>query len=269
MSILLVLIPLLAVVVATILYHHNGKRQLLNLDIVQFIYAFVMVPVLFIWLKSFLYFIVRSELGITLSFNEFFVIDTAFSLVFIYISFFVVLHAVGKSFDLQREKDPLVDLFELSEYFHHTLSHTVIFVGSLALTTMLSIVNILSPITAFTSQNPFWIGLFFGAAAGIIFHIGVLQYDTASRQFLRLMKLVYAIMFLIHVSIYFIVDPPFIAAYGFYWTMFAASATLVVMGIFAEPKDEDAQWWKPFTLNPKRWVSIVNSIKYVIAFVRK
>ena len=49
---------------ALALYRKNGRREILKFDVVQFWYAFVLVPVLFVWFKSFLFFTLRDELNL-------------------------------------------------------------------------------------------------------------------------------------------------------------------------------------------------------------
>src|SRR3989344_3589542 len=61
---LIYLIPVLSVLSALALYHKSGKMEILKFDVVQFWYAFVLAPILFVWFKSFLFITLRDELNL-------------------------------------------------------------------------------------------------------------------------------------------------------------------------------------------------------------
>ncbi|EKD43989.1 MAG: hypothetical protein ACD_72C00045G0003, partial [uncultured bacterium] len=56
MKILLIIIPLLSLLASLGLYRYNGKKEILRFDLVQFFYAFILMPMIYIWFKSFLFF---------------------------------------------------------------------------------------------------------------------------------------------------------------------------------------------------------------------
>lgn len=104
LAIFLFVIPLLTLVSGVLLYGQHGKKEFLKLDFVQFMYSFVIAPVMFVWLKSFLFFILRNELNFRLSISEIFIVDTIYSTLVMFIFAFVVIHSLTKSFNLKREK---------------------------------------------------------------------------------------------------------------------------------------------------------------------
>ncbi len=258
-----VLILILSVVVSIVLLNYNGRRQFLNFDVVQFFFSFIIVPVLFVWSKSFLFYLLRIEVGKTISLNQFFIWDTMFSVVFLFVSTFVVIHSLTKSFELHREKDPLVDLYELSEYFHQTFSHLAIYLGAFVLLTTISVINLLVPVDPNVTTR-FYPGLALGIASGVVAYLAVVSYESATRQFLRIMKVAYGFTFLVHVLLYFIVSPPFTSTYVMYWITLIGSMTLIFLALFAKQPEHKMLLWLPFVIHPKKGVAgIKNGIKLV------
>ncbi len=236
MIIALLSILFLAPLFSILLYNQQGKRQLVNLDLVQFIYLFVVSPILFIWVKNFLFYIFRGEVGASLSVNQLFIIDTTLSVIAFYTFSAIAIHTLTKTFRLQKDHNPLFDWFELSEYFHLWWSHLIIWIGVMSLLTFVSLVNVLVPINispdAFTTHWAVLIGMFIGAV--LYFGMIVRTYlDSESLQanYLRIMKLCFAAFFILHVLLYFIFDPKFNATFAAYWTVVNTFFTAVLFSL--------------------------------------
>lgn len=229
---ILLAIPLLALVSALFLYRHNGKREFLKFDVVQFIYSFIITPILFLWLKSFLFFILRSELDLHLSVNDLFVFDSIFSLGFLYVYAFIVIHSLTKSFKMKMLQDPLYDLFHHSEYFHLWLSHVIMFGGALTLITLFSVINSVMPLPLVANKLQFYSLLLAGLFGGVGNFLVVWLSNPQQGNFMRIMKLLFAACFFIQVLVYFLLDPPFTAPHVFYWMTLLMSTVLVVLSLF-------------------------------------
>ncbi|MEX0895805.1 MAG: hypothetical protein WDZ94_02605 [Patescibacteria group bacterium] len=230
----LYLIPVLAIVTGVFLYRLNGKGEFLKIDLVQFFYAFFMAPVLFVWLKTFLFVILRTELDISLSSNQLYLVDTIYSVVYLYVFGFVVIHALTKSFSLRRSRDPLYDIFEHSEFFHLWLTHLIVFVGTLLLVSALAIFNIFYPIDLQMSQELFYLFSASGILTGILFFLMVWQSDPKQdgANFMRFMKLMFGLFFVVHIIFYFLFAPAFDSTYGVYWWSLGATTGLVTCSFF-------------------------------------
>lgn len=242
MIIFVLLIPLLTLVSALFLYQHNGKRQILRFDLVQFIYAFVMAPALFIWLKSFLFFLVRNELDLRLSVTNLFVLDSVFSALFLYVYAFIVIHSLTKSFKMRKLVDPLYDMFHHSEYFHLWLSHIIIYGGGLMLFTVLSLVNTWIPVAFGLTQSQFYGLLLVSVVLGVGAFASVWLSNPLQGNFMRLMKLFFALSFLSQVLAYFILDPSFRPDYVMYWMMLIVSATLILCSLVFHRSERALNW---------------------------
>lgn len=242
MLIILYVIPFLTVVSALLVYRLNGKKEFLKLDLVQFFYAFVLSPILFVWVKSFLYYLMQSEVEVQLTQNQMFFYDTVFSVFFLFIFGFVVIHSLTKSFNLKLHEDPLHDLFHHSEYFHLWLTHLMVFGGVLSFFTAMALFNIWVPFEAVLSKAQFYSLLVFGGATGLLAFLGIWMSDPKqqSANFMRLMKLLFGVLFIVHVLAYFFTYPDFSGKYGMYWWSFTAFTSLVVCSLFAY-KSEKAQ----------------------------
>ncbi len=229
------LIPVLTIISSMLMYRLNGKKQLLKLDLVQFVYAFVLAPALFIWIKSFLYYLLRVEVEVSLSALQIFMIDTAFSTVFLYIFAFVVIHSLTKSFHLQSSKDPLYDIFEHSEFFHLWLTHLIVYVGAMLLISIMAFFNVYYPLTIETSKPLFYFWTITGFMTGIVSFVMIWISDPKQNgaNFARVMKLLFGVFFLLHVLLYFLLDPPFNVQHGLYWWSLSLFTALVVCSLFA------------------------------------
>lgn len=258
MAILLYMIPLFAVLSGFLIYRLNGRHEFLQLDLIQFLYTFILAPLFFIWAKTFVYFLLRSEVGFRLSTGELFTIDTAITLLFIYIYAFLVMHSVTKSFRLQAEKDPLYDLFQHSEYIHLWLSHIATMLGAMMLMVVLALVNISFPLVTSMAKLSFYGICTAGIIVGNIGFVGLWLTDPRQigRRYMRVMKLAIGLAFAILASVYFIADPDFNARYGLYWFIFFVFSTMLIWSFFTyrSPrihglidrlvmKHKDTNWW--------------------------
>lgn len=235
MTALLYLIPFFSVISALVVYRLNGKREFLKLDLVQFFYAFILSPVLFVWLKTFLYFLLRVEANVVLSQGQLFLFDTIYSTFFLYVFAFVVIHSLTKSFNLKQTHDPLYDIFEHSEFFHLWLTHLIMYLGGMVLLTLVAISNIWFPLDLQLAEPLFYILFASGFVSGFLIFMIVWLSDPKQERanFMRLMKLSFGFFFLIHVVLYFVFNPPFSPALGLYWWSLNAFTALVVCSLFA------------------------------------
>ena len=152
---------------------------------------------MFIWLKSFLYYVLRQEIDTKLTMNEIFVIDTLYSVLAIFIYAFIVIHSLTKSFELKRYVDPLYDVFSHSEALHLWISHTALYVGSMGLFSVISMANAVVPVEVATSRLIFYILLGVGLFCGTVgFGAIWLSNFTENSVFLRIMKLAIALFLL-------------------------------------------------------------------------
>ena len=216
------------------MYRFIGRRQLLRLDFVQFFYMFVCAPLLFVWGKSFLFFLMRNEVDIRLSQTELFIVDTAFSLIALYIFAFVVIHSVTKTFNVRSSQDPLYDIFSHSEYFHLWLTHLVMYGGGMLLLTLIGLANVAFPLDTDMPNTWFYVTCVSGIFSGTIIFLGVWLSDPKqARNFMRIMKLLYGIFFIIHVMVYFTFNPYFSPNYLLFWWSLLVFATTVSHSLFA------------------------------------
>ena|SRR3989344_6001029 len=239
---LLLVVPVGAYVAVLFLYRHTGKKELLRFDLVQFAYAFVVLPIFFIWLKSFVYFLFRSELGVKLSTGQLFTLDTVFSTLFLYIYAFVVIHSVTKTFNLKHYRDPLYDLFAHSEYYHVWLSHVVILVGAMAGVSLLSLVNLLVPFSVVASKVVMVAVVGAGLVTGALVFVGVWLTDPDQAQYMRLMKLSFGVFFMVHALMYFVFDPKFRAEYFMFWFLLMVFAGATVFSVMFERSKKALSW---------------------------
>ena len=213
-----------------LIYKYNGKREILNIDFVQFLYGFVLSPIAFIFGKSFLFYMLKNELNFSLSINQIFVIDSIFSIFAFYFFCAVAIHSITKSFWLKRSQDPLYDIFHLSEYFHLWLTHLIMFGGGLILISIFSTVNLFFPIPLILDKKYLYATLLVGILLGISWFFGVWNSDPKQerKKFKQLMKLEFAAVFVYHVFLYFLFDPKFSFEYAGFWFVLAAVTALVL-----------------------------------------
>lgn len=253
MIVFLFLLPLLAIVSASILYRHNGKHEIMKFDLVQFVYAFVLMPLVFVWMKSFIFVSFKQQLNLGLSVTELFVVDTVFSTMFLFISAFVVIHSLTKSFDLRRVRDPLYDIFSHSEFFHQMLSHLAIYMGVALMMTGFALINLWVPFEIEIEHAAFYGVMGLAFLTGIVGFLAIWKYEAPSAMFMRIMKLLIGFCFVLHGIGYLVSDVSFKPTYSAYWFSSFAFLAMVMMAVFAErlEPDPEPRWLKrlPFKLN--------------------
>jgi hypothetical protein len=243
---LLAIVPMAAIISAFLIYRKTGKRDFLKFDSVQFIYAFIISPLLFIWLKSFLYFLMRQEIDLRLSMDEIFVIDTAFSVLVLFIYAFIVIHSLTKSFELKRYVDPLYDVFSHSEALHLWVSHTALYAGVMGLFSIISLANALVPMEITSTRLVFYGMLGLGFFGGVIGFGAIWLSNFTEAIFLKIMKIAIAFFFILHVAVYFFVEPSFNSAYLMYWMITMALVAMVICSFLFERSERAASWIERF-----------------------
>ena len=246
MNLLLILVPALAALSAIFLYRHNGKREILKFDLVQFIYAFIISPLLLVWLKSFFFILLRNELGSFLSLTQLFAADTAFTILLMYIYSFVVVHSLTASFKLKKVSDPLYDVFYHSEYFHLWLSHIVMYGGGMGLISILGLTNLTIPLTLTFNRAALYVTLGLGIIIGIASFGAIWLGNPKQANFMRIMKLFIAFFFVLHAVMYFGFDPDFSIKYGLYWLSFMIFTTMSAISLFADRSERTASFFDWF-----------------------
>ncbi len=243
----LAIVPLAAILSAFLIYRKTGRRDFLKFDLVQFIYAFIIAPLMFIWLKSFLYYLFRQEAGLSLSMDEIFVIDTLFSVISLFVYAFVVIHSLTKSFELKRYVDPLYDVFSHSEALHLWISHTGMYTGVMTLFSLISLANVFVPAEIETSRAIFYGSLAMGYLTGVFGFAGIwLSNFTDNPIFLKIMKFFIALFFILHVAAYFLFDPSFNASNIVYWMIFMAYLAMTSASYIFERSERASSWFERF-----------------------
>lgn len=231
----LLLVPFLSTIVGLWLYRlQDGRKEFFRLDFVQSFYLFLVTPSVFVWLKTFLFFIVRNEIGVGLSINELFVLDTLFSVLAFFVFTAIALHALTKTFWIKRKTNPKFDLMYLSEYFHLWWTHIVLWFGALLLLSFLSLVNVYFPLQTTAERWQLYLLMSLGVFAGCVFFFCVWISDAKTANFMSLMKLFIGGYFVLHLVVYLIVDISFDARYGVFWLIFSALWGAVFASYFFE-----------------------------------
>lgn len=205
-------------------------------DFVQFLYTFFFTPLLFVWAKTFLRYIVANELQLDLSDTALFVIDTVYSVFALYIFAFVVIHSLTKTFNLKKHKDPLYDFFEHSEYLHLWLSHIVIYVGASILVLVFGLINIFIPIEIDITRTVLHLVTVVGAMSGIVVFSSAWLSDPREKQkgnFMRLIKLVFGMSFSLLVLCYYVFDPSYSSEHSIFWWVFMLFAAATAVSFFS------------------------------------
>lgn len=259
MSIILFVIPLFTILSGILMYRFTGRRDIMKFDLIQFLYAFVISPVMFVWLKSFLFFLLRSELDLQLSVNELFLYDTILTLLFMYVYAFVVIHTLTKTFDLYRDRDPLYDIFEHTDFFHLWLSHFAVYVGAMVVLSFISMVNVFIPTQIEVAKTVVYFTAVIGSVAGVASLSAILLYESPDASFHRFMKLAFGSFFLLHAVVYFIRTPDFSGQYLGFWFVFPIFIVTTILSLFVEQTVEKKRFgFLPFSLNwrkPSRYAS--------------
>lgn len=225
MSSVLVLVPILALLAGVFMYRFNGRKEFLHLDAIQFFYTFVLAPIFFVWGKSVLHLIMTAELGAQITPGMLFVIDTAFSLLFMYVYAFVVMHSLTNTINQKVSVDPLYDIFQHLEYIHLWISHLGIFIGALSIVAVVGLLNAGFPLPFEVSKAGMYATIVASFWAGMIVYLGIIPLSDPmlkGKHFSRIMKLTFGILFLAHVLAYFLLDVRFTPDKLIFWmTSFA------------------------------------------------
>ncbi len=259
----LLLLPILSSISVVLLIPRAGRREILKFDFVQFFFAFILVPLGFAWLKTFLYFLVKNEINPTVSPGEMIALDTAFSLIFLYFYAFVVIHSLTKSFELKRQRDPLYDLFSHSESFHIWISHTAIYLSLVILLVMFSLTNIFIPITLVLTKLIFYAVLAMGYIIGLAFFASVWFFAVSTQEkYMRPMRLLFGIGFAIHILAYYFADPRFSASYLVYWLIFCFFGALMAGSLVVWKSERTRSFLLRFHWDPDfRRLTKINKLK--------
>jgi len=200
---------------------------------------FILTPVLFIWTKSFLFYILRSEIDLKLSLTDLFIIDTTYSVFAFMLVVAVAIHSLTKTFRLKRDFDPKFDIFHLSEYFHLWWTHIVMSAGAMLVATFFSVMNVIVPFKIVLLNKPqFYVLLIFAMIMGGLLFLILWMTDAKQANFMRIMKLLLAFFLVVHIVIYFIADPAFNMSTGAYWFMFMMFFVAVLCGSWFEKHEK-------------------------------
>jgi uncharacterized membrane protein YiaA len=263
---ILFLVPTLAVLSSLYLYQHTGKKEFLKLDLVQFVYAFILSPIIYVWLKSFLFVFLVGELNLHLSDADVFIADTAYTIIFLYFFAFLVIHSLTKSFELKRSRDPFYDIFQHSEFFHLLTSHAVIYIGAMILLSALSILNVFIPLSVSASMPIFYAVLMVGFIFGLVADISLLLNDGPFEErypkFEMFIELLYAFVFILNVGFYFYFRPPFNMSHVMYWFVLIGLSGFVLSSIFLERSEKVVGFIKKFHYKGKGVYTPINPPKF-------
>lgn len=245
----LILIPIITSLLGLFIYKFQGKSiELFRLDSVQFIYLFVVSPTLFVWLKSFLFYLLKNEIEYTLTHTEMFIIDTAFSVVAVFIMAAIAIHSLTKTFWIKRHHDPDFDIYHLSEYFHLWLSHILIWGGTMLIITFIGLINSLVPLDFYLSK-PVFIGTqAISILFGVLLFFSIWMSDSGSNHFMKLMKLLLISFAIVHIIVYFTLSPKYDASYIAYWFSITVFVTATILGSFVE-RYEKVSWLRSLFLH--------------------
>lgn len=250
LTLVIFLVPVLAALSALYLYQHTGKKEILKFDLVQFVYAFVLTPVVYVWFKTFLFAFLLSELNLHLSVTDIFIADTAFTVIFMYVFAFQVIHSLTKSFELKRVRDPFYDIFQHSEFFHLITSHVVLYVGSVLLMTIISTVNVFISFSVHTNTYVFFGALGLGLLVGTIIHTGIMltddDFEMKYPRFEMFVELIYALFFIYDIGLFFFFRPGFNLTRGVYWFVFAILGGFVLSSLLVERSETLVRLLKRF-----------------------
>lgn len=227
---LLLLLPISTIILGYVVYKFQGKRQLISMDAVQFFYTFFVAPMIFVWFKLMLFLLLRTELGESISVSDLFIIDTIFSVLFLFLYAFISMHSLTKSFRLRKDADPLYDLFHHSEYIHLWLSHRVIISFGFIFSSLISVINLFFPLAVQMTNWQFYFATIIGFGLGPVLYIGILMMDPrqSKKRFLRFAKFIIAIFAVLQMMLYAIISPSLSGEYIVYWVITSIYISLAV-----------------------------------------
>jgi hypothetical protein len=245
MSWFLVLLPIAMILGSLLAYRFNGRREIFRFDLVQFLYAFILTPLTFIWGKVLLFLLVKNGLNVGTSEMTYLLLDSMFSLVFLYVFGFELLHSLTKSVSLKVSHDPLYDIFNHLEYFHLWLTHLIVFGGGLLMLTILGIANVFFALDLRLAQSAFYTVLGSGLLTGGLIFVGIWLSDPRQEEgfhFMRMMKILVGLLFTAHVVVYFMFEPKLQATQVLFWWS-AFNFTTMVVCSFMSYRSRRAKNW--------------------------
>ncbi len=245
MSWFLVLLPVAMILGSLLAYRFNGRREILRFDLVQFLYAFILTPLTFVWGKVLLFLLVKNGLNVGTSEMTYLLLDSTFSLVFLYVFGFELLHSLTKSVSLQVSRDPLYNIFDHLEYFHLWLTHLIIFGGGMLLLAILGIANVFFALDVHLAQSVFYTILTTGLLTGGLMFLGIWLSDPRQEKgfhFMRIMKFLIGLLFIAHVVVYFLFEPRLQSSQVLFWWS-AFNFTALVFASFMSYRSRRAKNW--------------------------
>jgi hypothetical protein len=245
MNLFLLLIPVLFSISFAVVYRFVGRKEIFRFDLVQFFYAFILVPLMFIWGKILIFVLIRTGLNTSLSDTHYLMVDTIYGLIFLYIFGFEMVHALTKTVSLNVLRDPLYDIFIYLEYFHLWLAHLVCSVGSILLVMIFSLVNLFFPLDAHV--RGLWFNLFL--VSGLVFGwlafmlIWLCNPHQGKRyRYMRIMKIMIGVLFISQVVGYAIASPSLSAQFAIYWWVAMASTVMVACAFLSYRSTRVKNW---------------------------
>jgi hypothetical protein len=218
MKLILNILPVILLLFAFLTRRFGGKKELLKMDLVQFVYAFVIAPAIIIWVKTVVFFNLNKELGVSLDIEDTFVIDTVLTIISLYIFSFIVIHSLTKSFEIKKTQDPLFDIFNHSEYFHLWLSHIITYSGGLLIMLFLAELNLFFPLILISSRPGLYLAIFVGIALGLLFYYAMWTYRVKEQnKFNRVIKFQVYIYTLLILTSYLVMQPNYSISYAMFW----------------------------------------------------
>jgi hypothetical protein len=160
----------------------------------------------------------------------------------------IAIHSLTKTFWIKRHHNPDFDLYHLSEYFHLWWSHLAIWGGVMLLITFVGLINVLVPLD-FHLSKPAFIGTqIVSILSGLLLFFGIWMSDTGMKNFMKFMSLFLISFAIIHIVIYFLVDPKYNASYIAYWFSITVFVTATILGSFVE-RYEKVSWFRSLFLH--------------------
>ncbi len=229
---LTIIVPFITVLVSIIIYKYIGKKQFLRFDLVQFLYAFLFAPIIFLWSKSFLFYLLKTDSFGKFTYGQIFFIDTLFSVFYLYIFAFIVIHSLTKSFQVKMTTDPFYDIFSDTEFFHLFISHFVIYLGAMVLISIFSILNLFIPLILNLSKLWFYLILLMATIIGFLSFFGIWLYAGVQRGSLKIFKILFGLFVFTHILLYFVFEPSFQPSFIIFWIVFTIFLTMTYCSFF-------------------------------------
>lgn len=217
MRIFLTIFPAVILATGALIYRQMGKKELMKIDLVQFTYAFIISPMIIVWIKTVVFLNLTEASGISDPETKF-IIDTVITILSLFVYAFLVIHSLTKTFALKKDKDPLFDIFEHAEYFHLWLSHLIVYSGVLFFAFALGVANSFFPLPLLNRGIGLVVGIFLGVLLGFIFYYAMVTYKVEKpEKFDKIMNLqIYIYTFLL-TSSYIVFGPKYAPEYSVYW----------------------------------------------------